>query len=849
MEPDFTPDQLAAIAYNACDACVVAGPGSGKTTVLVERYRCLIEERNFGFQDILAITFTEKAAANMKAKLAGKFRYDEKLLRDFEADAWVSTIHGFCARLLRENAIAAGIDPRFVVLDARESDELRAECLHAALDELVTEHRETALELMEALQTPRIAGDLSDAWDGIRSAGKSVEDVRAMPSPVGDLTPAAAAVYLRGVLDRWRGSPTLSAVQREEFADLSEWVANDLQPARSIKIQRVPSALKEELKKFKEDFAAAEVDRQTSSFRSVVFDVLARFEELYGAEKSRRAALDFNDLERCTIELLRGNDDVRERVSSQFRQIMLDEFQDINEQQAELIGLVRADDVFFAVGDINQSIYGFRHARPEIFEAYQRTVEADGKQSVALMDNFRSREEILRRVEGLLNTQDGIRAHTLQAAKKFEPKAGPSVELLRILDDSEEDEGGIREARWIAYRILQMHGEFEFRNFAVLCRSHDAMKPILNEFDRAGIPYVCGRRQSFLLSREGLDIRALLSIVANPRDEISLVTVLRAGLVGLSDEALLRLRMAAGGLNSGLGLQDFTEFAEDDARKIRRFRADLKRWRADQPVISVDLLIVRMLSDCGFAATANVEAFLKLARANGGRRGLLEFLRELESIENAVSAESELSDDDQGDTVQVMTAHAAKGLEFGVTIVAAMNRDPRRSGATVSFTPEHGLGLRWKNPAGNSGLKDSWALANSERLKQRERDEENRLLYVAMTRAEQHLILSYSWDGKKRPGGWAKLLEPGDSIATDPPPLQRVTTAVQPNGAAKQAVARPVLSEQHDGAVSVTSLAVFDQCPRKYYLQRYLGWSDARPADGEVTGGDVPAAALGSFVH
>src|SRR5689334_14088006 len=116
---EFTAPQLNAIDYRRLDACVVAGPGSGKTTVLVERYRRLIEDYRFEPNQILAITFTEKAAANMKAKLAQQFAHDPIRLRDLES-AWVSTIHGFCARVLKENAIAATVDPRFTILDARE---------------------------------------------------------------------------------------------------------------------------------------------------------------------------------------------------------------------------------------------------------------------------------------------------------------------------------------------------------------------------------------------------------------------------------------------------------------------------------------------------------------------------------------------------------------------------------------------------------------------------------------------------------------------------------------------------------------------------------------------------------
>src|SRR6185437_15757605 len=199
--PKFTPDQLAATEYLNRDACVVAGPGSGKTTVLVERYRRLIQEHQFEPRQILAITFTEKAAANMKAKLAAQFANDPPRLRELES-AYVSTIHGFCMRLLRENAIAAGLDPRFTALSPRESDSLQWECLNIALDELAENRREAALEMMEALQQPALTGVLKDVYDAIRSAGKAIEDIRNMPSPV----PAESIDItgeLRSILQVW----------------------------------------------------------------------------------------------------------------------------------------------------------------------------------------------------------------------------------------------------------------------------------------------------------------------------------------------------------------------------------------------------------------------------------------------------------------------------------------------------------------------------------------------------------------------------------------------------------------------------------------------------------------------
>ena len=571
--PEFTASQRSAIEYRSLDACVVAGPGSGKTTVLVERYRALVEERQFDPRHILAITFTEKAAANMKLKLAEKFAHDPIRSRDLES-AWVSTIHGFCMRLLRENAIAAGIDPRFTVLDAREAEQLRYICLNEALDELVAHRRADALDLIPI--APDLLRNLPDVYDAIRCAGKTIAEVRAIPSPSRQVSPMEMADNLRRLIANW---PVNTAPRRTKQRELLEWVdrlgsAANLSYEALILLQSdypiktlnsVPESAKDAMRAFKADLqslVALAVDRQTARFRELIFDVLARFDEIYNDRKNERGVLDFNDLERRAIQLLRGNPGVQSRVRAQFRQVMLDEFQDINQQQSDLIDLVRDDNVFFAVGDANQSIYGFRHARPEIFDDYQASIAAENKHSVSMLDNFRSRAVILRCVETLLNQATGIKAHNLVAGASFAHKTTPSVEVLKI-QANENEIGAEKEARWIACRILGLRGTLQlsgrgrtrladFSDFAVLCRNGDSMKPILEEFDRRRIPYVSSRRQSFLTSREGRDITALLHIIANPRDSIALATVMRSPLVALSDEALLRIRLLAHSLPAGL---------------------------------------------------------------------------------------------------------------------------------------------------------------------------------------------------------------------------------------------------------------------------------------------------------
>ncbi len=257
------------------------------------------------------------------------------------------------------------------------------------------------------------------------------------------------------------------------------------------------------------------------------------------------------------------------------------------------------------------------------------------------------------------------------------------------------------------------------------------MPSILDAFDRTGIPYVCGRRQSFLLSREGLDITALLSTISNPRDSISLATLLRGPLVGISDEGLLRIRLLAGSLTAGLNKfahhpQDAGIPEPDNTAPDRVLLRTSNRWRSDQPVIPLDILLARALNDCGVDWTpastigANIEAFLQLARTTGAAMDLPSFLREIEDLSTAAGAESDLSDEDQGNCVQVMTAHAAKGLEFPVTIIAGMEKGTRRESRPITFTPEHGLGMKWRNPtAGRNGQGQSSKTPGRRRTKKR----------------------------------------------------------------------------------------------------------------------------------
>ena len=184
-EVSFTERQLAAIDVSRrdVDACVVAGPGSGKTTVLVEYFRRLVEAGVDPLR-ILAITFTEKAAGNMRKKLAHAFHEQPETRAKLER-AWVSTVHGFCARLLRENAVFAGIDPEFRVLDATEAWRMQQDAIRAAIDALFEEHLEAMRGLIRGLSSFEFEQAVLSAYDTMRGAGIGVAQLEDFAPPPG----------------------------------------------------------------------------------------------------------------------------------------------------------------------------------------------------------------------------------------------------------------------------------------------------------------------------------------------------------------------------------------------------------------------------------------------------------------------------------------------------------------------------------------------------------------------------------------------------------------------------------------------------------------------------------------
>jgi len=887
-EVQYTPAQLGAIDIVKCDrdACVVAGPGSGKTTVLVEYFRRLVAAGADPLR-ILAITFTEKAAGNLRSRLAEAFREDAAIRARLER-AWVSTVHGFCARLLKENAIFAGIDPEFTVADERESWRLQQDSIAAALSSMLTDRNGPMRKLIRGLSSYEFEEAVLSAYDAMRGAGVRVEELAGFPTPAGS-TVADLGATLRAI--RRESFTTWNFQQRAQLEiaiEGAERIVTAFGPLRALeaietfdcnlnKCKRGNNAfnLLQRMKEQIKDVQYALITEYYTAERETLLEVLRRFDRTYRERKCAAGLLDFSDLEEFTVRLLAEHADTRERVHTQFDHILMDEFQDTNGQQARLMQLVRSQDNFYAVGDINQSIFGFRHAEPEGFARYQEEVDANRGRLVELTDNFRSRAPVLSAVETISNGADGIVDRPLLARREFDRAREVCVEVASAADLAVE-------ARWLARRIVELAGDgFAMRDFAVLVRNTEVISEFTSAFDDAAIPYVVNRGRGFYDTREVNDLAHLLRVIANPRDEISLAAVLRSPLVGVSDEALLALKMLGDNIGAQL-MRLATEITGDfdpaDRGKLLEFRDRLRAWRTRREYVSFDQLLMEAMDDCGYRpeagarGAANIEKFLAQAREASRRKSLDEFVDEISRVRASDPREPDAPVDDVANAVKVMTVHSAKGLEFPVVFVAALHKGVESSPPVIAFSRRFGLGARWRNPAKRErqDKDDRFQHALREEWKEREQQESDRLLYVAMTRAEDHLVLSFS--ARKN---WAKdvadrlqltLDEPGDrtvvQVAPDGKPWNlRVAVAAaapellkwpgQPDEPAvpeEQLLDPPTVAGQQDTNATVTALAKFAICPREYFLRQYVGF-EGRPRKLLDPDADLPASELGTQVH
>jgi len=896
VEETRTPnaEQLAAIDAPGL-VFVSAGAGTGKTTVLVERFVRAVCDRGLSIDSVLAITYTERAAGELRsrirARLAELDRHD--LARELDG-AWISTIHGFCHRLLKAHPFEAAVDPNFRVLDENQARVIASEAFDSALADFCASDDPERIRLLATYGARGLRRMLTRVYETLRSAGRElvleVTERTGLEARIEELREAGRCLV---------ADPEAADVAREAAARAIELLEHPPHAERLLDLSDLTprGGKRERASSYEEARRAVEqaaLDELAARDRALLEELLRRFADAYAAAKASESALDFEDLQLTARDLLRDEPAIRERESWRFRSVLVDEFQDTNRLQCELIDLLATEDLFF-VGDEFQSIYRFRHADLEVFRERR---EASGG-VLALTENYRSRPEVLDVINHLFSSDFGEAFQPLSAAGRFEdPAFGPAVELL-VTDKSSYKDTGIHwraaEAKHVAARIKELVDSDEATpgEIVLLFAAGTDARQYEQALRELGLPTFRATGRDYYHQQQVVDLLAYLRLLHNRYDDEALVTVLASPFVGLSNNGLLQLRRAAEKRPLYCGLEKSVPeaLAERDTQLVRAFRQRYDRLASLAARSSLERLCERIVTEHDYDLAvlaqwdgrrryANLRKLARLARSYEELRGpdvegFVRFVRELDTV--GASELEAVAEEEGTDVIRLLTIHGAKGLEFKVVVVADAGRHGAAHDADeILCLPDGRLGFRVADPATGKRRPTSDYQEVKEAEDEASEAERRRLYYVAMTRAIDRLIVSGSIDPERTgdestPIGWvlgrldAPELESAGGAAVEIDRdgarlvlrVDRFAPGAAQNGAHDAEESQLALFAVEDGQVAIaeaprlpelvpvpeppenrvrrlsySALALFELCSYRFYVERFVGLRETKPMLG-----------------
>ncbi|MCI8303284.1 MAG: helicase-exonuclease AddAB subunit AddA [Lawsonibacter sp.] len=918
----LTDEQKEIVDDRGGELLVSAAAGSGKTRVLVERLLDRVTREGADIDRFLVITYTRAAAAELRSRIAQELT--ERLAQDpnnrhlrrqtvLVYRAQISTIHAFCAALLRENSHLLDLDPDFRLCDEGEGQVLMSQVMEEVLDR---RYEELTPDSPFAL----LADTLSAGRDDSRLAQITADifgRVQSHPDPVQWLENQKALWELEGISDLsqnpWgrllleevrrqagfcRGrllralelcrtdellevnyAPSISACleQLEELLDVQTWdraaallpvvfpaagrkrkrrlAVSPFEEERSIRtgeqVKAIRTRCKKVLDKAAEPFfgdTAAQLDELALSRPAVqaLMELVLDFQTAFSREKARRGLVDFSDLEHFAVRLLTdqaGNpSELAQYWAARYDEVLVDEYQDTNQVQNAIFSAISGGGRrLFQVGDVKQSIYRFRLADPTIFlSKYHRfpggdRAEEGQPRKRVLSRNFRSRPQVLEGCNDLFRSimsaefgeLDYTEDQALVPGRDFPvPEDGDPYALeLAALDlsflgelEGEKDGKDLLEARFAARRIRELLEEplmveegdalrpVRPSDVMILLRSPSSVLPhCLQALSEEGIPWTAGGGGDFLESTEVNVALAILQVVDNPRQDVALIAALRSPVYGFSGDKLALLRADSDGdfytalvcaAQKGDGeCQSFLD-------QLEELRFGTGDWTCRQLMWHVfertNLLGVFGAMEGGRERQDNLLSLYALAGQleDSGCRTLFQFLLRLERLRSTGAWSGAVQGNGQeGEGVSVLSIHRSKGLEKPVVLVCGLTRRLNRDDLMrpVLFHPVLGVG---PNGLDRERMVQYPTMARRAVERQLEREmmaEELRLLYVAMTRAREKLILTLTL-----PEGAAVLERLGESLPISPMALEQQQSVgawvllhalTRPEGAALRALA------------------------------------------------------------
>lgn len=915
----WTEEQKAVIAHREGNLLVSAAAGSGKTAVLVEHVLSLILEENASLSSLVLMTFTEAAAEEMKERIKKRLEehlqkgYDKRILREIALlpTANISTIHAFCKRLIEENYAGLSIDAHFRIGDTGEMSLLQSDILEELLEEEYEKKEEAFLtfvdqfsmgkkdkgieelilklyNLASAMPFPKayLQGLLEEDAHSRRAKWEKdlYEDMKSRLKNLSFLyedaldlcrEPNGPIEYEERILEE--RDQCLALANAENLEDLVRGLESlnfgRLKSTKSEGKELVKSLRergKKTLKTWQENYRLLpteleeEVEEKGQKRIMELVRLCLHFLERYQKEKEERAVLDFSDLEHFALKLLYQDGHysaLADELAKSYREILVDEYQDSNLVQEYIVRALSQERFgkpnVFQVGDVKQSIYRFRMARPELFlEKYHD----ESYPKIFLRKNFRSDEGVLSAVNtlffkimkkdfggieydlenslflGKVKKEEQVKEHSdaeLEQEKKPEKNVGENqgeedkaqsgeehkdkpegeapitgkqrrdqTELLLLElektastgeegeedskeDDSKGEDGNSTsnsasgkslsklelECKMIAAKVRELLEKgYAYKDMVILLRSpHSVSREMVDIFGKEGIPAYAELKTGYYSAVEVETILSFLAIIDNPRQDIPMAAVLRSPLFSFTDEELGQIVLAKGCLYEkpydktkenavNLSLQAEKELSPGLEEKWQDFQNKLERYRRLSRSLRLHSLLTLIYEETdyynyvralplGEKRQANLDQLLEDAKQfeKGSYSGLFHFIRYIEKVKKQEQDQGEATVfSEKDDLLRIMSIHHSKGLQFKVVFLSQLHKTFNKmdSKAKMLMDAELGLAADYLDLETRIKYPSLHKIAIKEKGERESLGEELRVLYVAMTRAEEKLILT-----------------------------------------------------------------------------------------------------------
>ena len=845
MADKLTREQQMAVDNRGGKLLVSAAAGSGKTKVLVDRLMKYLEDPKdpADLDEFLIITYTKAAASELRGKIAAKLtekiaenpesRLQQQIQRLFLTK--ISTVHGFCADILREYAYRLDLPADFQVADENECRELRDTVLSDLLDrayetaadnpdfrafvdtqgvgrndKLVPElilkvydsakcHLDPQAWLERCLQASDIenCADASETVWGrylmdelmeyldcqirvLKQCIREAETVAGLEKPVANIKESLSAMEELRSSQTWDEIVSRKEIPFSRYPGIRKCDDPDVKDRIKAARDACKDSLAGKLRAFADPSARVLEDlAQASAGTRGIIALVRQFDREFTQAKRDRRILDFSDLEHKTLDLLLGRQRshptaAAEEIGRRFREILVDEYQDSNGvQDAIFSALTMKKQNLFMVGDVKQSIYQFRLADPGIFlKKYGEYADAEKAEpgqgrKIMLSRNFRSGGEVIEAVNDVFVRCMSPKVGGLHYGEQealvegipHNPLPDPAVELYAL---QAREESYAEEAAFVAGRIRQMLDE------QTLVRDGEGFRPVTVDdivillrspgssggyFQRAlearGIRCASGGGNDLLQTAEIATLRSFLEAIYNPRQDIPLLGVLASPVFGFTADELARIRA-----KRKYGCI-YDAVAADDGEKSRNFIRMLTDLRREARMHTLTQLLEKCYAltkmdsiyaamPGGDARNVNLQTFFQLAAdyEMGSHRDLGQFLEHLKALEEKglISAGS-----GSAGCVTIMSIHKSKGLEFPVVFLSGLSRKFNRDNlkAQILSDKDLGLGLSVADLDHRMRYPTIAKRAIAAKMTAESISEELRVLYVALTRARDRLVMTF----------------------------------------------------------------------------------------------------------